>query len=337
MSTLTERPVSRPGVAASAIRDLERMCPGAVALDVPLARISRWRIGGRAAVIVRPRNIDQLARLRGWLHAQALRHVVIGATSNLLFADEGLRVICLQIGAAFAPLQIAGSQITAGPGVWVPGLARRAMQVGRTGLEHVCGIPGTLGGLVCMNGGSQRKGIGEVIVSVTSVDAQGRIRHRLANECGFAYRCSIFQGGGEAIAEIVLRLPSVADRSVIRRDMLAILRSRRRKFPQKLPNCGSVFVSNPAMYERYGPPGAVIERLRFKGRRVGGALVSPQHANFIVNAGGATAADVLSLIDEIEAAVFAETGYAMAVEARFVTVNGDLVAADSAARRRVSC
>jgi len=326
--------ISHPRVSPAAVCALERICPGAVATDVPLARISRWRIGGLADVIVRPRSIDDLARLRAWLHAQGLQHVVIGATSNLLFADQGLRVICVQIGGAFAQLGIAGPEIIAGSGVWVPHLARRAMQAGLTGLEHTCGIPGTLGGLVCMNGGSQRKGIGDLIVSVTSVDTLGAIRTRSREECAFAYRRSIFQSCGEVVARAVMHLDTTLELRAIRQQMLAILGSRRRKFPQKLPNCGSVFVSDPAMYRDYGPPGAVVERLGFKGRRVGGALVSPQHANFIVNTGGATAADILILITEIKAAVLADTGYAMEVEVRFVTEAGEIMSPDAAAKRK---
>ncbi|HRL75156.1 MAG TPA: UDP-N-acetylmuramate dehydrogenase [Candidatus Accumulibacter phosphatis] len=321
-------------MAASAIRHLEQICSGHVVCGVPLSRISRWRIGGLADVIVRPRNIEELARLRVWLHSEGLAHVVIGATSNLLFADEGLRVICLQIGGDFASLSVAGCEITAGPGCWVPGLARRAMQAGLTGLEHTCGIPGTLGGLICMNGGSQRKGIGDAIVSVTSVDAQGNVRHRTREECAFAYRQSVFQTCGDVIAGAVLRLRPTPDRALVRREMLEILGSRRRKFPQKQPNCGSVFVSNPAMYGEYGPPGAVIQRLGFKGRRLGGALVSAQHANFIVNAGGATAGDVLSLIKEINSAVLTATGYAMEVEARYVSAHGDILPAGSSLTTR---
>ena len=104
--------------------------------------------------------------------------------------------------------------------------------------------------------------------------------------------------------------------------MLAIMADRRRKFPQKEPNCGSVFKSNPAMYDDVGPPGAAIERLGFKGRRIGGALCSPHHANFVVNTGAATARDTLALITEIRDAVLAATGYEMEVEARYVSRDG---------------
>lgn len=317
-------------------RELERICPGAVALDVPLSRISRWRIGGLADLIVRPRNLDELVRLRVWLYARKLAHVVFGSTSNLLFADEGLRAIGVQIGTGFAPLRIVGSEITAGPGVWVPGLARQAMRAGLTGIEHICGIPGTLGGLIYMNGGSQRRGIGELIHSVTSVNAQGTIQYRSQEDCAFSYRRSIFQDNNEIIAGIVLRLLPAVNRCAVRREMLAILGSRRRKFPQKDANCGSVFVSNPAMYADYGPPGLVIEKLGFKGRRIGGALVSPLHANFIVNEGEARAADVLALINEIAEAVGRATGCRMEAEVRYITPAGDIHAADRTMIEKIS-
>ncbi len=330
MSAATDQCTSPLRVSSAAIRALEQICPGAVAVDVPLAHISRWRIGGCADVIVRPNSIDQLARLRAWLYRERAPHVVIGATSNLLFSDEGLRVVCVQIGCGLANVSIVGRVITASAGVWVPGLARRAMQEGLTGLEHTCGIPGTLGGLICMNGGSQRKGIGDVVVGVTSVDEQGNICQRNRDDCAFDYRHSVFQNSGEVIAEAALRLQSLTDCRYIRREMLYILASRRRKFPRKLPNCGSVFISNPAIYSDYGPPGAIIERLGFKGKRLGGAVVSPLHANFFVNAGDAKSADVIALIVEIKAAIFAHTGHSLTAEVRFVTPDGTIVPADTA-------
>ncbi|MCJ8142586.1 UDP-N-acetylmuramate dehydrogenase [Ancylobacter sp. A5.8] len=310
-------------------RDLERLCPGGVFADVSLADISRWRIGGTADLIVRPRSTEQLAALRGYIAARGLASVVIGATSNLLFADEGLRAIGIQIGSDFASLSIHGGEIVADPGVWVPGLVRDSMSAGLTGIEHACGIPGTLGGLVCMNGGSQRRGIGERVVTVESVASDGTIHTRTAEECGFAYRRSVFQSNGEVIARTTLQLEPAADKAACRRAILAILMDRRRKFPQKLPNCGSVFVSNPAMYAEFGPPGAIIEKLGFKGRRVGGALVSPQHANFIVNTGTARADEVRELIVSIKNAVIEKTGYAMEIEARFITPDGAILSPDA--------
>lgn len=311
----------RVSIKASFI-DLARLFPGAVAFDVPLSKISRWKVGGQADLIVSPRNTEELSRLRRWLYERQLPSVTIGATSNLLFADEGLRAIAIQITSNFAPITISETNIIAGPGFWVPLLARKAHKAQLAGIEHTCGIPGTLGGLVCMNGGSQRKGIGEVVTFVRSVDDRGLVVGRTQQECGFAYRTSIFQKNNEIVAEIHLRLGRTIDLVEQRRLMLSILRERRRKFPQKAPNCGSVFVSNPAMYADYGPPGKIIEQAGFKGFQIGGAQVTVQHANFINNTGGAKASDILKLINLIRDKVESITGYRMVVEARFVSEDG---------------
>jgi UDP-N-acetylmuramate dehydrogenase len=319
--------VNSDGIATA----LELSFPGIVSRDVSLAKSSRWRVGGQADVIVRPQSLKQLCELRAYLLKHNLKSTVIGATSNLLFADEGLRCVAIDMASGFDLLRFDNRRITVGAGVWVPQLARVAMKAGLSGIEHICGIPGTLGGLICMNGGSQRRGIGEVVETITSVDKAGVVRIRDSGDCGFAYRTSLFQSIDDIVVEASIALTPTknikSDRGDIRRTMLAIMANRREKFPKQLPNCGSVFVSNPAMYAAYGPPGAVIERLGFKGMRVGGAEVSLQHANFIVNAGAATAADILSLITIIRASVREATGYEMAVEARFVRPDGKMVPA----------
>ncbi len=309
------------------VAELERICPGGVVRNLPLAQVSRWRIGGPADLVLRPGGIAELAALRAFFHREGLPHLVIGATTNLLFSDKGLRPACIQIDQRMSGIErVSPTEIAAEAGAWAPRVARVAMQMGLTGAEHICGIPGTLGGLVCMNGGSQRKGIGTALVEAVTVDPAGEIGLRRAEDCGFAYRRSVFQENGEVVAAARLRFTPVEEagrtRGEVRREMLKIMADRRGKFPQKQPNCGSVFKSNPAMYDDIGPPGAAIERLGFKGRQIGGALCSPHHANFVVNTGEATARDTLALITEIRDAVLAATGYTMEVEARYVAQDG---------------
>lgn len=306
------------------LAELRELCPGGVSMNVDLASISQWKIGGTADVILRPSSPEQVANLRRWFHERQVPHVAVGLTSNLLFADEGLRVPCLQIGPRMGAVAINGTNVFAQAGTWVPGLARKLMKAGLTGSEHICGIPGTLGGLICMNGGSQRKGIGTSVVTVESVDQVGVRCVRPVIDCGFTYRQSVFQGNNEVITSANLCfLPG--DRAVVRAEMRAILAERRQKLPRKQPNCGSVFKSNPAMYAEIGPPGEAIERLGFKGTRVGGAEVSPEHANFIVNRGGARAQEVLELAAQICDAVEERTGYRLEPEARYVTASGAII------------
>lgn len=306
------------------LQALEAICPGGVFKDVCLAELSQWKVGGIADVIIRPKTIDQLIALRKWFFSNSVRHIVIGATTNLLFDDAGLKVPCIQLGSQLSNVAIEGDFITAEAGVWVPALARAIMKASLTGAEHTCGIPGTLGGLICMNGGSQRKGIGSNIVKVISVAENGAVFERNAEECRFGYRESIFQYNSEIVTAATLRF-SQGDRSNIRREMLNILKDRNKKFPRKEPNCGSVFKSNPEMYQKVGPPGAVIERIGLKGYEIGGAKVSDFHANFIVNNGSAKSNDLLELIRHVKNKVCEKTGYNMAVEVLHVKVNGCIV------------
>ena len=311
-------------------RDMETLkgiCSGGVIRGVDLSALSHWRIGGSADLLLRPASTAEVIALRRWFFSRDIPHMVIGNTTNLLFADEGLRVPCLQIGQALSGVGIEGEEVFAGAGAWVPGLARTLMLHSLSGGEHMSGVPGALGGLICMNGGSNGRSVGDNVVSVESVDAQGLRINREVLECGFDYRRSVFQTNGEIITSVHLRfLPG--DQKAIRAEMLADLASRRKKFPLKEPSCGSVFKRNAAMYADIGPPGAVIERLGFKGMCVGGAMVSPKHANFIVNTGHAKAADILEMISRIRDTVFAQTGYRLHTEACYVTLDGSVQPVD---------
>lgn len=295
-----------------------------VRFDVPLSKLSQWKVGGKAELVVQPKNKREVVQLRQWIHEYSLPSIVIGNTTNLLFAGEGLRGIVIKIDSNFSKVIVDDTEVTAEPGVWVPKLARMAMQAGLTGIEHTCGIPGTLGGLVVMNGGSQRRGISSVLSYVETVDKAGNLKRYTNEECKFAYRGSIFQEKNEVIVEVGLTLERSRGKELIRKEMLGILSSRRNKFPRKQPNCGSVFVSNPAMYSGYGPPGKVIEECGLKGLRKGGAQVSQLHANFIVNNGNAKTDDILYLINKVRNTVYEKTGYKMVVEAKFVKHNGQI-------------
>jgi UDP-N-acetylmuramate dehydrogenase len=312
------------GLTHAEIAELRELSFGCVLRNVDLSAISWWRVGGCADLVVRPSSASQLASLLRWFSERGVRPTVIGHTTNLLFDDAGLRNPCIQIGRQMSKVEVSGTTVEVEAGAWVPGFARRLMQAGLSGAEHVCGIPGTFGGLVCMNGGSQRKGIGSSILTVDSLSPDGKAMRRRAVDCDFLYRKSLFQTNGEIIAGARLSFAK-APRDRIRAEMLAILADRRRKFPRKEPNCGSVFKSNPAMYDRIGSPGAAIERLGFKGKRIGGALVSPRHANFIVNTGSARAVEILELIARISDEVEASTGFRMEAEACFVRSDGAIL------------
>ncbi len=295
--------------------------------NAPLSGYSSWQIGGPADLLVEPTTPQQVATVVTYARQNNVPLVVIGQGTNLLFADAGLRGIILKIGSNMSNMSIVGNRIIAEAGLWVPQLARQAMLAGLAGLEHTIGIPGTLGGLVMMNGGSHRKGIGENVVRVTVVDRDGQLVQMNREECDFSYRHSALQGTGVVVVETELECP-FGDLNQIRREMMTDLRERRTKFPRKQPNCGSVFLSTSEMHATVGPPGKVIEEAGLKGTRIGQAEVSQQHANFILNLGGATAADVLSLIAFIRKSIQQEIGFDLKCEARYVEPNGQIIPAD---------
>lgn len=306
--------------------DLRGLVKGSVHENADLRLWARWRIGGPAACLVEPASAADVAVVMRRLADADVPVLVIGDGSNLLFDDAGFDGVVVRIGRNLSSVSFDGLRVRVEAGMWMPHFVRELGRHGLSGLEHAIGIPGTVGALVYMNGGSQRKGVGSNVVAVRGCDRQGRPFERSAEACAFSYRHSSLQDDDGVVLEVDFAL-SARDPGAMRREMVAILADRRRKFPKSLPNCGSVFLSNPSMYDVVGPPGAAIERVGLKGTRHGGAEISARHANFIVNLGGATSADVLELIRLARTRVHEATGFWMDCEVRHVAPNGVVVPA----------
>ncbi|MHC4551932.1 MAG: UDP-N-acetylmuramate dehydrogenase [Planctomycetota bacterium] len=305
------------------IKQLTDLNVGQLRSDVSLAEHCTWKIGGPADVMVEPERVEQFVALRQFLNERNIPSLTIGEGSNLLFDDAGFRGVVVKIGRRFADVTIDGVQVSVQAGASAARLARTCGVAGLSGLEHIVGIPGTLGGLVAMNGGSLRQSIGDVVCTVEAMDAQGSLKTFERPACGFNYRKSAFQGTDWLVLEAVLSLKQ-GDPAAICADMLAILRERRQKFPRRLPSCGSVFLSTTQMHQTIGPPGKVIEDAGLKGRRVGDAQVSSQHANFIINTGRATAADICELVKIVRDTVHKQTNFRLKCEARKVSPTGHI-------------
>lgn len=297
-----------------------------VSVEVPLSQLSRWRIGGPAKTVIEPKTEAGLIAGLAAVRNSGLPCFIVGDGSNVLFDDAGFHGVIVRIGRTLADVRIEGRRVTAQAGAWTPQFARQVGAHGLTGIEHTVGIPGTLGGLIVMNGGSQRKGIGDHVVSVTTLDFAGNRRVFDKSSCAFAYRTSALQGGGLITVSAELELEE-GDPAAIRREMIEIMSSRRKKFPLRLPNCGSVFLSNPMMYDTVGPPGRAIEEVGLRGHRIGDAQIAPGHGNFIVNVGQASSADVLALIRLIRQRVYDRTAFWMECEVRYVSPDGLVVPA----------
>ena len=286
-----------------------------------LGKYCTWGIGGWARLLVVPSSIEQLAWLRRYASAHEVPSLVIGGGANLLFDDGVINAILIKLGRSLSAFSIHGNRVCSGAATAVPRLARAAGLARLSGLEHTIGIPGTIGGLIAMNGGSQRKAIGEVVTVVEAMDSEGCLYELSRKECGFSYRQSVFQGSDLLVVSAEIEL-NYADPQVIQKEMLGILRERRRKFPLTWPNCGSVFSSSPEMFTTVGPPGKLIEQAGLKGTRIGDAEISRRHANFIINRGYATASNVIQLIQLVRRKVHERTGVWMECEVQFVSADG---------------
>lgn len=284
---------------------------GVVKRDEPLARHTTFRIGGPAALFVECDSTTDVGRVVAACGDTGVEWTVLGKGSNVLASDAGYDGVVVVLGKEFKRHRCDGERIVAGGGVILAALVQDAFRMGLTGLEFAVGIPGTLGGALAMNAGSRDAWIGSIVESVTvQTPNRGLVAIR-GPEVSWGYRRSGLQDLGVVI-EASLRLEQ-GDTAQIRRVMEASLRRRKRSQPLAVPNAGSVFV-NPDGESA----GRLIEGAGLKGLRVGDAMVSDVHANFIVNAGRATASDVLELIRQIRQAVEDSYGIELKPEIRFL-------------------
>ena len=265
----------------------------------PLSRVTTFRIGGPAELAARPRSPADAADLVRWARGEGLPVRCVGMGSNLLVDDSGVRGLVLLLRGMDA-LWFEGTRVTAGAGVTNARILAEARARGLGGLQCLVGYPGTLGGAVRMNAGGAPGYIGSLVERVRGVDAAGRIVERPAAECGFRYRGSDL--ADLVVTEIDLLLPE-ADAEEFALECHAIYRRKMDTQPLELPSAGCVWKN---------PPGAVAGRLvdmaGCKGLREGDAEVSERHANFIVNRGAATAADVRRLMAEVRRRVLERFG-----------------------------
>jgi len=221
-------------------------------------------------------------------------------------------------------IEFLGNRVIVQAGYSVPWLNFVLSSRGLTGIEHTVGIPGTIGGLVYMNGGSNRLAIGDNVKSIELVDRSGEIQIIKNKDCKFDYRSSKMQSDASIITKIELKLNHTSPKE-IKAKQLSILRSRRKKFPLNFPTCGSVFKSSSEMYKKIGPPGKIIEDLGFKGRKIGGIQVSTCHANFFENRGGANSKDVIKLVKDVMLSVKLNHDFIFETEVKYLNYSGKII------------
>jgi UDP-N-acetylmuramate dehydrogenase len=295
-------------------RDLERALPGAVARDAPLAALTTYHLGGPVAVLVHAASLDALAVVAEVVRVHVPPLLLVGRGSNLLVADRGFDGLAVVLTGDFERLDLdaAPGIVRAGAAVPLPVLARRSAAAGRGGLEFFVGIPGTVGGAVRMNAGGHGRETADVLVRASVVDlaGDGRETTRTPATLALGYRRSAL-GPGEVVtgAELSVEPAAAADCEAV---VAEVVRWRREHQPGGA-NAGSVFANPPG-----DSAGRIIDAAGLKGFRVGGAVVSPKHANFFQAEPGATADDVYRLVREVQRRVRDSAGVTLEPELRMV-------------------
>lgn len=278
----------------------------------PMARLTTFKIGGPADLVVEPDNLDQLIRVLEFCKAWSVPWMVIGLGSNLLVRDKGIRGIVIKLAGDFATVEIDKTEVTAGSGMLLADLAVYTASRGLTGLEFACGIPGSVGGAAYMNAGAYGGEMAQVLTRVQSYDLTHGLSWYTGDALEFSYRHSRFQEAPQVIVRLVFSL-TIGDSNATLAKISELTRQRESKQPLEMPSAGSVFRRPEGYYV-----GPLIESAGLKGYTIGGAQVSPKHAGFIVNIGTATAADVLALIRHIQTVILDQYGVELIPEIRVV-------------------
>ncbi|MBQ6842304.1 MAG: UDP-N-acetylmuramate dehydrogenase [Firmicutes bacterium] len=293
-------------------QQLQLLTKAPVLVDAPMSSYTTWKIGGPADLLLQPADTDELAAIMAYLHEHDLPWIAIGNGSNLLVGDKGIRGAVIRTANCLTGTRWLGDTVTAGAGVLLPRLAIEAAERSLGGLAFAGGIPGSIGGAVRMNAGAYGYNIGPLVTAIEVVEYNGHKRTIGAEELTFAYRNSNLFDVPAIVANVTLQLPACP-----REESLAQIRhynqQRCLKQPLEFPSCGSVF-RNP----EGDHAGRLVEVTGLRGLRVGNAQVSVKHGNFIVNLGGATAADVRGVIEEVQQRVYANTGFKLEPEVKMI-------------------
>ncbi len=289
--------------AEKIIPDLIERLPvvrGRYSANAPLEKITWFRVGGPAEVMFRPADVDDLSEFLSSL-APDIDVTVIGVGSNLLVRDGGVQGVVIRLGRGFARIVVEDDLVTVGAGALDINVALVAEESGLGGLEFLCGIPGTIGGGLRMNGGAYGSEFRDIFVSARAIDKSGNLHKLSASDMGFSYRHTEVPADWLFIDAILQG--RIEPRPKITQRMSEIKASREDSQPVRTPTGGSTF-ANPSGAKAW----ELIDQAGCRGLRRGGAMVSEKHCNFLINTGEATAADLEGLGEEVRRRVFEQSG-----------------------------
>ncbi len=272
-------------------------------LSEPMKDHTTFRVGGEADYYITVNSLTELQSVLGFCKEYAIPYMIIGNGSNLLVSDTGLRRAVIRLAGEFKELSVSKDTVKCGAGVTLAKLCTFALDNSLSGLEFAFGIPGTVGGAVYMNAGAYGKEMKDVLHTVTHLTRDGKVETLSAENLCLSYRHSIYKSNKAIVLSATFKL-SLGDKPQIKELMDDIMNRRVSKQPLELPSAGSVFKRPEGAFA-----GTLIEQCGLKGTSVGGAQVSPKHAGFIVNTGGATCKDVTDLISLVQKTVKDSTGY----------------------------
>jgi UDP-N-acetylmuramate dehydrogenase len=287
---------------------LRRSIRGIVRTDEPMAGHTTYRIGGCADLFVEPLDLEDLQTVMRFLHEYDVFGLWLGAGSNLLISDQGIRGVVIRLGGFRGRVHFDGRQVLAGAALPLGRLVRAAAEKGLGGVTFLAGIPGTVGGGVKMNAGAFGGELGARVEEVEVLTRAGEHAWLHRRDLSFSYRA--VKGLGESMVLSARLLLEPADSETVLQERRRLQTLRREKQPMDQRSCGSVFKGIPDTPS----PGELIEKAGCKGMRLGQAEVSRKHANFIVNLGGATGTDVWRLIREVQRRVQERFGLSLPLE-----------------------
>ncbi|MFN8188207.1 MAG: UDP-N-acetylmuramate dehydrogenase [Gaiellales bacterium] len=279
--------------------------------QVRLARFTTIGTGGPARWFVRPHSVEGLVEALAWARERRAEVAVLGLGSNLLVADAGFDGLALRLGGDLATVEVDGTRLTAGGGASLAVCLHRARAAGLGGIEFACAIPGTVGGAVWMNAGAYGSDLAAVLARAQVAEAGGA-RWLTPDELGLRYRRSALERG-QVVAAAELELTPRPE-TEIRAIVAELQATRKAAQPTNRRTFGSVF-KNP---EHELTAGRMLEACGLRGHRLGGAQISPRHANFVENAGEATTADILALIAEARRRAKAQFGVVLEPEVQLL-------------------
>jgi UDP-N-acetylmuramate dehydrogenase len=283
--------------------DLEEALGDRIRFGVPMARHTSLRVGGPADALATPTSREDLARLLAICTTHGIPHQVIGSGFDTLVLDGGLDGVTIQLGKLRRIEERPGGAIRAEAGVSHSQITRFCVDRGFAGLEFGAGIPGSVGGWVATNAGIPGREVKDQLREIEVMSSTGSsLRHMERRQLRFAYRALRGLAPGSLILSVLFGI-ALSTPAEVGAEVERLLARRASSQPLDVPTCGSVFKNPPGDFA-----GRLIEAAGLKGRRIGKAQISPVHANFIANLGGASAADVLALIQAARAAVQQQTG-----------------------------